>query len=513
MMPKPAILKLSAIVGSYLLAACLAFAAIPQFKVQDEETLSGAVRSIQEAFNTNESNVTIVLPAKEKRHPWSGFFALSSVMFACFGTGGLIWMLFGKTPETESVEFQPRGILPPSIAAQTPVDSKPAGSSWSASLETEILETRTTQLQPRSFEERRQQLFDKLRHSPQSWVLQLLEATPILIGGEPRSGKTELAQFIALLRVLFVKHEVEVNDPQGHLNAWAPCFPVYGSNFNYTAIDLRLRDYQERLTQTPQYPVTTIWEDCLQYPYHCSSQRTEAFNLIKSTATEALKKEEFAILVSQERPQQVSEEVQNLLENYFVQIHLFAERSSTGRALPSGRGLLRGLTKDIYGMPEQSEIHLPEWMQVRVLLETFPELQSIPSAVKHSHSSPPRDLYPRAPEGIRDADRTPRTDTSAIDSLSPTDSAPFARTRPETTSFQAATTSRPPSQRLQTIAQFIRYKQQGLNKEETIYKIWRIVKSASQQWEDASIMHDRMFDEYRDFIEDRRSLDELDRFV
>ncbi|MDY7015964.1 MAG: hypothetical protein SVX43_20680, partial [Cyanobacteriota bacterium] len=114
MIPKPTLIKLGAILGSYLLAGGFALAAIPQFKVQDEETLSGAIQSIQEAFNTSKGDATIVLPAKEKRHPWSGFFALSSVFWAVTGTGGLAWMLFGQAPKKKSVEFSPRGILPPS---------------------------------------------------------------------------------------------------------------------------------------------------------------------------------------------------------------------------------------------------------------------------------------------------------------------------------------------------------------------------------------------------------------
>lgn len=497
MIPKTTIIKLGAIIGSYFLAGCFALAAIPQFKVQDEETLSGAIQSIQDAFNNGQGNATIVLPAKEKRHPWSGFFALSSVMFACAGTGGLAWMLFGKSEKSESVGFRPRGILPPSPEAQTSVEPR---FQWPVKVESATVSPPQTQLQTLSFQERRQQLFEKLAHSPQTWVLQLLEATPIWIWGEPRSGKSELAQFITLLRVLFVKHEVEVNDPQGHINTWASCFPVYGSNFNYTAIDRRLKAYQERLVQTPQFPIATIWENHLQYPYHCPSQRTEAFNFIQSVAMEAPKKEEFVILVSQDNPQTLSEETPNLLENYFIQLHLFAQRSPTGRAIPSGRGLLKGLTKNKHGIPEEVEIQIPQWMQAHYLLEMFPELERMTDVTAAATPSP--------------RDRAPRANAASIDSPSPRDSQPFVQqTQSEPNTFQTTTASKPPSQRLQTIKQFIQFKQQGLNKEDTIFQMWRIIKSNSQQWEDASTMHDRMIEEYKDFIEARRSLDELDNLV
>jgi hypothetical protein len=497
MIPKPTIIKLSAIVGSYLLAGCFALAAVPQFKVQDEETLSGAIQSIQEAFNNSKGNATIVLPAKEKRHPWSGFFALSSVFFAVAGTGGLVWTLFGKSQQSESVSFLPRGFLPPSSEAQDNVEPR---FQWPVRVATETVMQPLTQPQASSFQQRQQQLFEKLAHSPQAWVLQLIEATPVLIWGEPRSGKSELAQFIALLRILFVKHEVEVNDPQGHINPWANCFPLYGSNFNYTAIERRLKAYQERLTQTPQFPITTIWEDYPQYIHYCPSQQTGAFNFVKSVATEAHKREEFALLIAQDKPQTTPEETRALLENYFIQIHLFAQRSSTGRVIPAGRGFLKGLTRDRHGTPEEVEISMPQWMQAHYLLEMFPELESIPNVETATPATP--------------RDRPTQANASSIDSLGPKDSKPLAQhTQPEPNSLQATATSKPPSQRLQTIKQFIQFKQQGLNKEDTIFQMWRIIKSDSQQWEDASAMHDRMSEEYRDFIEERRSLDELDNLV
>ncbi|MDY7015360.1 MAG: hypothetical protein SVX43_17540, partial [Cyanobacteriota bacterium] len=359
-----------------------------------------------------------------------------------------------------------------------------------------------TPVRPLSFSERRQQLFDKLAGSPQAWVLQLLEATPILIWGEPRSGKSELAQFIALLRLLFVKHEVEVNDPQGHINCWAACFPVYGSNFNYLAIDRRLKAYQDRLGQTPQFPIATIWEDYLHYPEHCPSQSLEPHSFLKSIATEAHKKEEFAILVGQSLPLAPPADAGPPIEDYFIQIRLFAQRSSTGRVVPSGRGFLKGLTQDRNGMPEELEISIPTWMQVRYLIETFPEIENLSQAKTETAPAP------------SDSDRASQTNRTPIDSpidvQSPRDSKPFSQpARAESNLSQAATTSKPLSQRLQTIKQFIEFKQQGLNKEDTIFQMWRIAKNDSQQWEDASAMHDRMFEEYRDFIERRRSLDEL----
>jgi hypothetical protein len=500
MIPKPQILKLGAIVGSYILAGCFALAAIPQFEVQDQETLSGAIQSIQEAFNTPQGDATIIIPAKKKRHPWSGFFALSSVFWAVTGTGGLAWVLFGKPQKQETVKFSPRGILPPSSEAKATPEPHSLTRSHFATPQT--VPSANTHIQLPSLNERRQQLFDKLAQSPQSWVLQLLEATPILIWGEPRSGKTELAQFITLLRLLFIEHKVEINDPQGHINHWAACFPVYGSRFNYLAIDRRLKAYQDRLGQTPQFPIATIWEDYLQYPKLCPSQSLEPYSFIKSIATEAHKKEEFAILVGQNKPQGLPAEVETLLERYFIQVRLFAQRSPTGRVIPSGRGFLRGLTQDQNGTPEELEITIPPWMQVRFLIETFPEIEHLSQPKPETATTPPP------------SDRAAQTPISPIDSPldvpTPRDSKPLPQpAQTETNLSPATTTSKPLSQRLQTIEQFIRFKQLGLNKEDTIFQMWRIAKNDSQQWEDASAMHDRMLEEYRDFIEYRRSLDEL----
>ncbi|MDY6781102.1 MAG: hypothetical protein SW833_00845 [Cyanobacteriota bacterium] len=498
MIPKPTLIKLGGICGSYILAGCFALAAIPQFEVQDRETLSGAMQSIQEAFNTSKGDATIVIPSKKKRHPWSGFFALSSVFWAVAGTGGLTWVLFSKSSKKEkTAKFSPRGILPPSTEAKetvTPEETRPNF----ATPRPVANPHGSTQLP--SFNDRRQQLFDKLAQSPQAWVLQLLEATPILIWGEPRSGKTELAQFIALLRRLFVEHALEANDPQGHLNHWAACFPIYGSRFNYLAIDQRLKAYQDRLGQTPQQAIATIWEDYLQYPDLCPSQSLDPYNFIKSIATEAPKKEEYAILVDRNKLPAAPVEIETLIERSFIQVRLFAQRSATGRVVPSGRGFLRGLTQDRDGVSEEIEIAIPPWMQVRFLLDTFPELERLPQSepatapAKSDRAGSPIDSPVDSP----------------IDVSPPRDSKPLSQaSQTESNLSPATTTSKPLSQRLQTIKQFIQFKQQGLSKEDTIYQMWRIAKNDSQQWEDASTMHDRMLEEYRDFIEYRRSLDRL----
>ncbi|MGD2181083.1 hypothetical protein [Lusitaniella coriacea] len=484
-MPPKLAIKLSAIVGSYILAGVFALAAMPQFKVQDEETLSGAIESIQEAFKS-EGNATIILPAKEQRHPWSGFFAVSSVLFAIAGTGGLVWTLFGKPETSLSISFLPPAVLPPSPEAYSaPSYPSEVQQQWNSTSEPDPVppvSSKPESSSHQSFQERRQQLFDKLVQSPQSWILQLLEATPLLIWGEQQSGKSQLAQFIALLRAIFIDHNLEANDPQGHINHWSICFSLYGSSFNYAAIDRRIQAYYQRLTQTPPCPTTSIWDDCTHYIQHCPSQKIGDLNFIKSVASESQKKAEFPILISQGRPQTAlgeSWEIQEMLENHFIQIRLSTQRSATGKAEPAGRGWLKGLINDSQGKPEELEIEIPRWMQASYLLDLFPELE--------------RDCARRAMDGKRDFEG-------------------FSPPAPSRVSDRATEIATSLSQRLQIIKLFIQLQQQDFNKEQTILHIWNIVKDRSQQWEDASAMYDRMLEEYKDFIESKKSLDELDRW-
>jgi hypothetical protein len=399
--------------GSYSLALICCLLALPQVQTQTPQTLERTLESVDRALNDPNAPAEIAIAAEPARHPLAGFLVRASVLLAITGTGGVIWSLFGNdlpsTPSTAGT--RPPFLLPPASAPLLPypttnhrqetptsptpeeITTHPLSASPSQTndptSQTHPLLRRPLHPEPTTqadnFEQRRAQLYNYLSNSPGAWLLQLLEATPILIWGEQRSGKTELAQIIALLRKIFFFHCVEINDPHAHINSWLPCFPVFGGEFDYDAIDSRLIAYQKRLKTgiEEKKPITTIWDEFTQYAENCTCQKTQQFDFIKSIAAESQKKEEYPILISHGRTSTAkggTTGTSEMFENGFIQIHLLAQRSPTGRAMPSGKGFLKGLSKDANGRPQQIAVSLPPWLRAISLYRYFPEIHPIARA-------------------------------------------------------------------------------------------------------------------------------------
>ncbi|MBD2580150.1 hypothetical protein [Oscillatoria sp. FACHB-1406] len=373
------LLKKLSIGGGYGLALLCCLLAFPSYKAQTEETISQTLDSVDRALNDPNAPAEIAIAASPARYPLAGFLVRASVGFALLGTGGTVWTLFGKAEQHQPT---PPFLLPPAASNSAPSLPYPLSSSPTPPVSPSPHHPITpTPTKYGDFEQRRAHLFQSLANSPQAWILQLLEATPVLIWGEQQSGKTELAQIIALLRMVFLFHAVEVADPHGHINEWLPCFPVFGSEFDYDAIDARLVAYRERLKSSPhaKQPITTIWDEFTQYAENCTCQKTKEFDFIKSIIAESQKKDEFPIAISHGRTQTAkggTTGTDEMFENGFIQIHLLAQRNATGRAMPSGRGFLKGLTKDANGKPEQIAIALPSWLRAAALYQYFPEINN-----------------------------------------------------------------------------------------------------------------------------------------
>lgn len=409
------LLKKLATYGGYGLALICCLLAFPQYKAQTEDTISQTLDSVDRALNDPSAPAEIAIAAEPARHPLAGFLVRASVWFAVIGTGGVVWSLFGQEDQQPAVMTPPFLLPAASTSGQSAVGSgqslfgnrqSAVGSRYShcpshhCPLPTLPPAHLTTAHLPTShwdFEQRRLQLFQYLASSKTAWILQLLEATPLFIWGEQRSGKSELAQIVALLRMIFLFHTIEICDPHGHINEWLPCFPIYGGDFDYDAIDERLVAYKERLkgALNGKQPITSIWDEFTQYAEHCTCQKSKEFDFFKSVASESQKKEEFPILISHGRTSTAkggTTGTDEMFENGFIQIHLLAQRTPTGRAVPSGKGFLKGLTKDANGRPEQFAIALPSWLRAAALYQYFPEICN--PALSPQPSAP---FYPAAP--------------------------------------------------------------------------------------------------------------------
>ncbi|MBE9117213.1 hypothetical protein IQ249_15035 [Lusitaniella coriacea LEGE 07157] len=411
------LIKKLTIGGGYGLALICCLLAFPQYKSQTEETIGQTLESVDRALNDPSAPAEIEIATKSARHPLAGLLVRASVWFAVIGTGGVVWSFFGQE-EQPSTAVPPFLLAPASNASASalPRVGQAADGRWQMGSNSPPASSQSglpyspAQVFPIAncypsgsgdFEQRRLQLFQYLANSPSAWILQLLEATPVLIWGEQQSGKTELAQIIALLRMLFLFHSVEVSDPHEHLNSWLPCFSVFGSDFDYEAIDARLVAYRKRLKSNPyqKQPITTIWDEFTQYEENCTCQKTKEFDFIKSVTAESQKTDEFPILISHGRTKTAkggTTGTDEMFENGCIQIHLLAQRSVTGRAIPSGKGFLKGLSKDANGKPEQFSIEIPAWLRAMALYQYFPEIHQspFPTSPEQHYSTPPYSTAP-----------------------------------------------------------------------------------------------------------------------
>ena len=228
------------------------------------------------------------------------------------------------------------------------------------------------------YRDRLQALWDFLL-AQHPWLIQLLEATPVIIWGEQRSGKSTLADCVALLRTLLVGHRVRVYDPHAHLNAWSECFYIAAKN--YSEIDKGIGEYRQRLSlkANEKTAITTIWDEFTQYQENCNSQKTGDFDFVKSVLSESDKNDEFPLLLSHGNTLTClggTSGTSSMIERGGVMIQCFAQRGVTGRAMPAGKILLKGLDKDERGKTIECALALPEWLRPDNILRLFPELLS-----------------------------------------------------------------------------------------------------------------------------------------
>lgn len=222
------------------------------------------------------------------------------------------------------------------------------------------------------------------------WLLQLMEPGPLLVWGGQGSGKTTFTGFLALLRVLFCNHRIEVNDPHEHLNNWPGLFPTYGGGCNYRQIDNRLKAYYDRVKNPQNSHYSSIWDEITQYAECCNPDLAGRF--LKSILSDSRKVDEHPILLSHNNTlgslaggKGGTKQMQ--IEG-LVEVHLFNKRGSTGKLSPAMRGTIRGLEIDNTGNPIEMIIELFDWMTPDYLYSIFPELLQQPEVEAEPETLP-----------------------------------------------------------------------------------------------------------------------------
>ncbi|MGL5081858.1 MAG: hypothetical protein ACRC8A_10265 [Microcoleaceae cyanobacterium] len=214
------------------------------------------------------------------------------------------------------------------------------------------------------------------------WLSQLVLAKPLLIWGNQCSGKTSLAGFLALLRMVVLGHSVSVVDPYAHQNAWPLVFEVHGANYDYRAVDQCLAAYHQRLRFSTTAH-TSIWDEVTQYSEHCNPRRAAQF--FQGIDQDWRRSSEFPILLSQANRSEVLGKdpgVRKPKPRRFVDINLPSYRDWLGNLRPTLRGIVTGLRVTAFGEPISQSIDLEPWMQPEYLLTTFPELQLLQTGVQ-----------------------------------------------------------------------------------------------------------------------------------
>ena len=308
---------------------------------------------------------TGTLHATTKPPVWRDF----GVVFALGLIGSGCWQLWRLLESEEEEETTP----PPT----PPTDSGMAPNSPSPS---------PSPIAPKKGDKRLEELWQQLNSPGAEWVVRLLQPGPLLIWGGQSSSKTTTANFIALLRVLFCAHKVEVNDPHAHLNNWAKLFPIYGQNCNYRQIEQRLSAYYNRVKNPTGKPYTAIWDEVTQYAENCSEDLAGRF--LKSILADTRKIKEHPILLSHNNTLGAlaggKGGAKQMQIEGLVELHLFNKRGTYGDLAPAMRGILSGLELDKKGNPIEQPVQLFEWMTADYLYQLCPELQqqSAPTEVE-----------------------------------------------------------------------------------------------------------------------------------
>ena len=233
------------------------------------------------------------------------------------------------------------------------------------------------------FEQRKRKLWAMLQHAcPQ--LLGILEATPLRLIGEPRSGKTTLAKTLALLRMLFLDAPAEAWSPDDESQEeidWPPSFEVYGrkeGRSDYPGIELRIASFLELIECGDRSPRSYVLDEFGSYSLGIDGSTIA--RLVKVSLMRAAKHGKYLSIVLHGKTRAFYGDVPGISEVFagYPTIEFIPHRDERGRACPANEIYVTNAGGG------EGEIMLPVWLNPEQILLWFPELSSITSPLTDS---------------------------------------------------------------------------------------------------------------------------------
>ncbi len=225
---------------------------------------------------------------------------------------------------------------------------------------------------------RKLQLFRELNTPETSWLLQLIIAAPVNLIGAQGSGKSTFAQYLLLLRRIFLNLEVEVVDPHAHQNSWVSEFQVYGHYQNFDLVKERIKAFIDRQKYTEndnksRKPTSIIvFDETSTYAEGVDDPKLMT-KLMKGVMTEASKTGTLAVIITHGDTNAMfgnTKGMNKVREEGMVRVYLHSINNT-----PKLTGYIVGLQTDPNtNEPLTQHINLLPFMQPEYLLERFPEL-------------------------------------------------------------------------------------------------------------------------------------------
>ncbi len=232
---------------------------------------------------------------------------------------------------------------------------------------------------------RKLQLFRELNTPETSWLLQLIIAVPVNLIGAQGSGKSTFAQYLLLLRRIFLNLDVEVVDPHAHQNSWVSEFKVYGHYQNFDLVKERIKAFIDRQKYTEndnksRKPTSIIvFDETSTYAEGVDDPKLMT-KLMKGVMTEASKTGTLVVIITHGDTNAMfgnAKGMSKVREEGMVKVflHSINDKSKLGKKTPKLTGHIVGLQTDPNtNEPLTQHINLLPFMQPEYLLERFPEL-------------------------------------------------------------------------------------------------------------------------------------------